>query len=174
MAELIDKMNEFTQEISRIKSKIGDSERELGRLRAFVETWHELAGTPPSALDTHAAFLSEFLDTEPKKIRPRNPDRELVVNSALEIIIERGKPQTRRELFDALTERGIEILGKDPEMVLSTMLWRSKDQIVRLPPHGYWPKDRIYRPALYEPELEDVFGSVADEPEGGMLIDEID
>jgi hypothetical protein len=50
-----------------------------------------------------------------------------------------------------LTERGLIIEGADPEMVLSTMLWRSKDRIVRLPKFGYWVAERPYVSAGYVP-----------------------
>ncbi len=36
-------------------------------------------------------------------------------------------------------------------MVLSTMLWRMKDRIVRLPQFGYWIADKEYVPAGYDP-----------------------
>lgn len=39
----------------------------------------------------------------------------------------------RKELFNALAKEGLVIHGKDPEMVLITMLWRESDTIVRLP-----------------------------------------
>jgi hypothetical protein len=96
----------------------------------------------------------------------------VVVDVALQIIQERGEPMARRELFDELAGRGIVIQGKDPEMVLSTMLWRSKEKIVRLPGHGYWPADRSYPDAHYIPEADDIIGAAANEPEDGIEADD--
>lgn len=72
----------------------------------------------------------------------------------------------RKELFNALAKEGLVIHGKDPEMVLSTMLWRASDTIVRLPPHGYWPKDTPFSPAQYDPDFDALFGPASTEPEG--------
>ena len=57
----------------------------------------------------------------------------------------------RKALLKAVTERGIILSGKDPEMVLSTMMWRMQDEFVRLPRWGYWLKNRPYEPAEYDP-----------------------
>lgn len=83
--------------------------------------------------------------------RPKNPDRETVVQLAYELIDLQGRPMGRAELFEQLANQGVVILGKDPEMVLSTMLWRSKDKIVRLDKFGYWMADKEYEPAKYNP-----------------------
>ncbi len=106
--------------------------------------WHRLTGTP---FTPTAAERSEIGLPVVKRKRPKNPDRELVVEKVLEIIREHGEPVTRKDLFAALKDRGIEIHGKDAEMVLSTMLWRSQDRIERLAPFGYWPTGVEYPPA---------------------------
>jgi hypothetical protein len=57
----------------------------------------------------------------------------------------------RKALLKAVTERGIILSGKDPGMVLSTMMWRMRNEFVGLPRWGYWLKDRPYEPAEYHP-----------------------
>jgi hypothetical protein len=79
-----------------------------------------------------------------------------VAEAAREIISEAGEPVMRDVLYFLLAERGIHIHGKDPRMVLSTMLWRTNDQVVRLKGGGYWLADMPYEPAGYDPEEEAV------------------
>lgn len=137
--------------IASLKNKIADDQARLSRLSNeaaavddWIRTWHQLAGTPyiPAGMER-----SEITLPVGKPKRPKNPDREIVVEKALQIIRERGEPMSRRDLFEALKEQGIELRGKDPEMVLSTMLWRSQDRIERLIPFGYWPTGVEYAPA---------------------------
>jgi hypothetical protein len=69
-------------------------------------------------------------------VRPfwrRNSKKEEVAEAAHAVILANGSPLSRLELYTMLIERGLTIEGADPETVVSTMLWRSKDKIVRLP-----------------------------------------
>lgn len=70
--------------------------------------------------------------------RPENPDRLVVVAAIKEILTDAGKPLGTQTLFDELLKRGIEIRGRKPEVVLTTMLWRSRDIIARVGKAGYW------------------------------------
>ncbi len=81
---------------------------------------------------------------------------------------------TRTALYEELGRRGIRLFGKDPVMVLSTMLWRSQERIVRLPNHGYWPAERTYEPAGYFPQMDDVLRAASREPEDGVIEDDDD
>ncbi|WBH15147.1 hypothetical protein [Sphingomonas radiodurans] len=142
---------------------------ELERLNQFVNLWYEMAGEKrpvepkPEPGDT------------PPSTRRKNPDREIVVGAALDFIREAGKPLNRREIADRLPERGLTLQGKDPDMILSTMLWRSKDRVVRLSGHGYWPADEDYLPADYIQFGGVVLGGdVAAGPEGGVEADDAD
>ena len=58
---------------------------------------------------------------------------------------------SRDDLFAALTEKGVIIHGKEPPVVLQTMLWRMSDRIIHLKGFGYWSKDQAYEPAAYDP-----------------------
>lgn len=159
----------------------------------FISEWHLYAGT---GMDSNEGMeLNSDVDTSYPQVRPginpeivggdsppsplpppppKNPDKAQVGAVAKVLIVEQGRPLTRSELFQRLKGAGINIYGKDPEMVLSTMMWRLKDDFVRLPRHGYWLKVLPYPPAEYLPgdkvqtELEDlvdaanVFGSETD------------
>ncbi len=63
--------------------------------------------------------------------RPRNSRKEEVAAAARQVIAETSAPVPRANLLEALRARGLTIEGKDPEAVLSTMLWRMRDQITR-------------------------------------------
>lgn len=174
MAEITYKIGVAEAQISALRAEIASHAKEWEKLRQFVATWYELAGTQAPADIIKPVDNSLADGPDGKRTRPKNPDRERVVEMCLQIIQEEGHPMGRRGLFDALVERGVVIQGKDPEMVLSTMLWRSKDRIVRLPNYGYWPAGAPHEDARYWPELEELFGSAANEPEDGILSDEVD
>jgi hypothetical protein len=81
----------------------------------------------------------------------KNSKKEEVARVAREILAGQDKPMPRKALLKAVTERGIILSGKDPGMVLSTMMWRMRNEFVGLPRWGYWLKDRPYEPAEYHP-----------------------
>ena len=147
MAEISFRIGAAEAQISALQAQISGDAEAWERLRQFVATWHELAGTHPPAEVAKPVDNSLLSGAGTKRTRPNNPDREVVVDMCLEIIREEGNPMSRRELFAALAARGVVIQGKDPDMVLSTMLWRSKNRIIRLVPFGYWPTGVEYKPA---------------------------
>jgi len=154
--------NEIGVEIAALGARMADLKAEQERIAKFIEEWHEFAGVggdtglrkwpeiaPAGPLPE--AFVAAALSEERKKRTTGNPKKEDVVEASREIIRERGEPVSRADLFRALKERGIELRGADPEMVLSTMLWRMRDQIVRLNGGGYWLADRPWELAGYDP-----------------------
>ncbi|MDX3900355.1 MAG: hypothetical protein QHC40_07590 [Sphingobium sp.] len=169
--ELLASVSQKKALILDAQSLISRFEGEIAELDHWINMWHRITGT---SMQPTAAEHIEIIPEKNKPARPRNPDRQFVVEQVLEIIQDAGKPLSRRDLFDALATRGIEIRGKDPEMVLSTMLWRTQERIVRIPPHGYWPKEVPFIEGGYDPDLEELFGSTAKEPEGGAEADDAD
>ena len=156
------RMAELERNISAQRNTINDANTKLSRLEkehadvaAWIEMWHNLAGTQGRPVAAERTEINLPVQKAVKRTRPKNPGREYVVDKAVEIIREWGHPMGRQTLFEALAERGIAIFGKDPEMVLSTMLWRSKHKIVRLTPYGYWPADESYPDADYISNLDD-------------------
>lgn len=133
--ELRDKMVKHREALDRIRQEQLEDAEALDEINSFIRMWHHMAGSQPDAEQEQ----TEPSVSESKTTRPKNPDRMLVVEKCVEYIRTAGKPLARRELFDRLQKDGIIIRGKDAEMVLSTMLWRTKDLIKRLPQGGYWP-----------------------------------
>jgi len=154
IVEIDNRINQLNSDISDIYKKIETLTAEREKLNTFVVVWHELAGlpTPPMANDS---VDKQAKSLKIRLVRPKNPDRSVVVDAVLEIIRENGRPMSRSALFNALTKRNIIIQGKDPDMVLSTMLWRSQDRVVRLPPYGYWDAEQSYPEADYVSNLVD-------------------
>ena len=146
-------------EINSLAQRVEELKRELAKIDAWIAQWHEFA-------DAHQAIAAAKQDTQdtPNKVKyqvgetvkfaqlPKirrasratgNPKKEDVAEAARQIIQERGEPVSRAELFRALADRGVAISSEhDPEMVLSTMLWRMRDKVVRLKTGGYWLAER--------------------------------
>jgi len=148
IADIDSRTSDLNAQISATYEVIKSLALERERLEGFVRVWHELVGTQMSA-EAAQAVDNVVKSEKPRRVRPKNPDRLVVVDAALGLIREIGRPIGRRALYDALKARGIEIHGKDPEMVLSTMLWRSPDRVVRLPAYGYWDAEQSYPDADY-------------------------
>jgi hypothetical protein len=124
----------------------------LAEVERFIRQWHEMAGLkPPSDLAPRQAPAQGG-----KRVRPRNPDKEEVAKRCVSYIRGAKRPLMRKELMERLKQDRVEIRGTDPLMVLSTMLWRSKKIVMRLPGGGYWP--------TYDPLPDEV-------PEPGKLPD---
>ncbi|MER9063943.1 hypothetical protein [Mesorhizobium sp. M0698] len=101
---------------------------------------------PPLYLDMgFAEALERFAQTDKK-------EADELAERGRAIIRERNEPVSRTDLFKALTERGLTIAGTDPEMVLSTMLWRTRDRVARVKGGGYWLADVPNEAAGYFPE----------------------
>lgn len=139
--------DQLAAEINQIQQRLDELRREIGRVDSFLRDWAEFAGAPAATVvdspDTRATSSDE---TKP---RAKNPPKEAVVEVAREILRSRGEPMGRSALYNALLKRGVVLEGADPEMVLSTMLWRMKDEIVRIPKHGYWLADVSHESSGY-------------------------
>lgn len=140
----------------QLEAKLAECEAKIKRIRAqlsetnkFISQWEKFSGQ--SALDL-GDQLSLAVLTNPSQNdtdstatgKVRNPKKETVAKIVAEILDSAGAPMSRADIFKALTDRGIRILGENPEMVLSTMLWRAGEEfhIERLKGGGYWFSDR--------------------------------
>jgi len=126
----------------------------------FIDQWNAFAsGEVMNPLDSAVTGTSEQNKTEPARIVKRratkNSTKEDVAAAALEIIREHGKPVSRANLYEALVARGLVIDGSEPEQVLSTMLWRMMNLIVRLKTGGYWERGVIAPEFGYTQEVAD-------------------
>jgi hypothetical protein len=141
---------------------IAEWKAEQERIAKFIEAWHEFDELAPS---DEALALRPFTDDAPppedesaygttitrRKKTVGNPKKEAVTEATRAIIAMNGEPMGRSDLFKALHDRGIILQGADPEMVLSTMLWRMRHRVVRLPGGGYWLAEENWPQANYYP-----------------------
>lgn len=143
--------DQLAAEINEVQQRLEELRRKLAVVDNFLRQWVEFAGKAPSMPPVESGDRS-LVGMHTPKPRPKNPPKEVVIESVLSILRERGEPMSRAELFAALGERGIVLEGSDPQMVLSTMLWRMREKVTRLPKNmGYWPADVPYEPAGYVP-----------------------
>lgn len=168
--------DEIVSQIDKLNQRLEEARKRLATVDNFIAEWHRFdefsaavssdtkADTPadssyPQAVDTRVTersnggvVLRTLTDaSEIEAASRKNPSRTAVGAVAKDIITDVKRPVPREELFALLGARGVTIHGKDPQMVLSTMMWRMQDQFVRLPGHGYWLRDLPWGPAGYEP-----------------------
>jgi hypothetical protein len=186
--------NALSLEIAGLGKRVAELKAEQGRINRFIEDWHEFAGGGDTGLRkgpeiAPAGSLAEAgravdlavasVQDERKKRATGNPRKEDVVETAMVILALEGAPMSRTALFNALKHHGVILQGADPEMVLSTMLWRMRDKIVRLKGGGYWLAECPWEPAGYLPHQNTDGTTVAELPPhelehaiGGALDDE--
>lgn len=160
--------NQLLERKRRLQSDLAVVDAQLNRIERFIVDWHEFAGTNPPAADQPNDSLPAIrkrtrVQLGPSERTAGNSKKEEVADAARAVIADRGEPVSRSDLLTAIRERGLTIEGTDPEMVLSTMLWRMKDRVIRLKQGGYWLKEQSYEPAGYFPN--DIFddGSTVDQ-----------
>lgn len=142
--------------------RIDEIKEELKKLEEFVGTYRKLAlelridtlnttGTrnpPPAAIMPVDGVWTETdkevkaTDAAPaKRVRVSdNPPSSVVIPAAIKVIREAGRPLSRKQIRDALVERGVVVNGKDPVKTMGTILWRAPDQVIQIEGMGYWPK----------------------------------
>jgi hypothetical protein len=148
----IRRRNAVAAEISQAQQRLEELRSEISRIDRFIEEWHNFAGAPEQTENSCIPVDSGDKGSVLEQVeRPRNPRKEDVAEAARAIIQERGSPIMRGELFQLLKERGVQIYGKDPEMVLSTMLWRMRGRVVRVPTGGYWLAEQAHPGSGYDP-----------------------
>jgi hypothetical protein len=144
------KRDSLAAEINSLARRLEELKRDIVILDDWISRWHEFAGRDGAA--AVASVSAEPAQTAARLARTTgNPSKENVAAKVKELILERGAPIARNDLFEALESRGIIIRGADPKVVLGTMLWRTED-IIRLRGHGYWLKNRSFEPAGYNPK----------------------
>ena len=132
-------------QVNLLQQSLDECKREIARIDAFLKDWAMYAAIGDDTLP----LIGGGPQAETK---PENPPKEEVGKVVRMLIERRGRPIARDLLLDALEAEGIELKGKVPKMVLSTMLWRMGDQFVRLKDFGYWLKEKPFPPANYAGE----------------------
>ncbi len=160
--QLVDRRKELQAELIGLDEQIGRADR-------FIKEWHQFQILAVdegdhirviSAVPVRNKSRTENTETDRKV---KNSSKEAVAAAVLELIAAKGSPMSREELYPLLVERGLAIHGKDPQMVLSTMLWRMKDKVVRLKGGGYWDAKSDWGPAGYKsPWLDEISGRERD------------
>lgn len=165
--QLLDRKRQVVAELHEIDHSINEIDQ-------FMKAWHKFAEEAANWLvdkSEHEANKSEHSDTVKSKATG-NSRKEEVADAARKFIEDRGEPIMRDELYDLLTAEGLTIKGKDPKMVLSTMLWRMRHRVIRLKSGGYWlaevPNDKYgYTPvpAAVQEEVTDLLFKLKDAEE---------
>lgn len=157
----------ISAEINRIQQRSEELRARASVVDSWVRAWYEFAGTTEHAVESADAlseqdeYIQDSVDAKPESVdsgseRARatgNPKKETVAAEALKIIMEAGEPVARGDLYERLKTRNIIVEGKDPEQVLSTMLWRTRETvpIVRLRTGGYWLAQKPHEASGYDP-----------------------
>ncbi|MCJ2077651.1 hypothetical protein MKK68_18685 [Methylobacterium sp. E-016] len=174
-------------EINQIQQRVHDLKSRHREVDDWISAWHSFAGTqsgdgePIASVQEQEQNIQDLdrsnspEETKESARATGNPKKEFVAAESLRIISEAGKPLTRSELFAALKERSIIINGRDPEQVLSTMLWRAQRdgaKIVRLKSGGYWLADHPHFESAYNP-ARDILASHEEEVKQMSIIEAV-
>lgn len=154
------KRDELATKVNAALQQVEEWKRELSHTDAFIAAWHQFAGTEAD-LPTGTVFPIRDDIPLPQKNTKRparnNSKKEEVAAEVRRIIAAEGRPVPRAELYNVLVERGFTIEGTDPDMVLSTMLWRAGEAagVTRLQKGGYWLTEKEWPDAGYFPEEQE-------------------
>jgi hypothetical protein len=174
-ARILRRRSEIRSEIQRLTSRIQEAASQLSRLESesayldgMLEFGYRAESSPSLEPKVPPVALARSPDDSPK-----NPDRAVVASRSLELIAAARKPLSRKALFKRLKDEGLEVFGKNPLMVLSTMLWRERDRIIRIPGFGYWPVGKPYPPGHYFPDQTTQLGLTLGEPKDDSTVSDV-
>lgn len=152
-----------------LHKQIAEIDAEIGEIDAFIRAWHAFAAGPGRVGVVENGDIQNKTGSadggdSPAPKTTGNSSKEDVAAAAREIIVARGQPVMRDELYDLLTDKGLIIQGKDPKMVLSTMLWRMKGEIARVSGGGYWPADMPNPEIGFDPDQNTFMSNAMNTP----------
>lgn len=139
----LSRIAEIQKRIVRYEDAIRKAKEQVIEIQSFLKQWEKFSGISLSEVSgaNTLEYSPDFVKSPDRLMveRPRNPKKEIVATEVIHILRDHTRPLNRAELLKFLRERGVVIHGSNPEMVLSTMLWRTKDSsgIARLPSGGY-------------------------------------
>jgi len=136
-------MDEMIAEQKKLLQQRAIIDERLSIIEGLIALKRRLDNTPPVYIDENTL---KFFGAQKTQKRPRNilPPSTIVAN-VRELLIEIGRPMTRRELLKELEKRSVPIIGKDRAKVVGTMIWRAKEpdgtpSFINTE-QGYWPSD---------------------------------
>jgi hypothetical protein len=121
--------------IAKLEQQLNAARQDYDRAVKFLEAWGHFSGAVKDASPQSTLASPRSLESTVHQ----NPSKEDVAKSAVEILREAGRPLIRSELHKRLTQKGIDIRGKNPLNTLSTMLYRMETTVRNIPRYGYWP-----------------------------------
>lgn len=134
--------------IKKYERRIRQAKDDIVEINTFIRGWEKFSG---KIVDDVRAFQPSrdkngcvaTVKGQHARGGAVNSTKEEVTETAKSILSQAGKPLSRSDLLARLIEREMTIKGKDPAMVLTTMLWRTKatSGIERLKSGGYRLKD---------------------------------
>jgi len=134
------KRADLEAKIAKSEELIRRSRAQIAEINRFIKQWEKFSGRSADDV-SHSNKENQKLNSVDSDISesPNNPKKEIVAAAVVEILAKAGRPVSRADLFKALQDEGLIIYGAHPEMVLSTMLWRTRDDfgIIRLKSGGY-------------------------------------
>lgn len=122
----------MTQVIEKARERLAELEAEAEKLRTFLRVYADLSG------DKSVENVSSVAHSDDSDVEWASPAQ--IVDSAKELMRERGRPLSRSRLVKLLTERGLNLPGIDKSKNVGTVIWRSK-QFDNIAGYGYWPKE---------------------------------
>lgn len=155
-ADLEQQIMTLSGHIADLNGQLVELHRNLALVDDFIDLhdqYAKLGMSAPQAADEGVPLPPVPPPSTSKKLK--NPPHQRVAEEAVEIIEKAGQPVSSEAMHSMLAQRGLLVVGKDPLATMSTMLWRHKEDIVRLKGHGYWLAKAAYAPARYFPQ--DVF-----------------
>jgi hypothetical protein len=143
-----------------LENEIADRQAELREIDTFVTLYQRFAGaeetlvtsTMPIQIETSMGE-SRAAESQPDigSAKPRGISQDEFNQVAPQILLEHGKPARRGEFLQLFHDRNIPIGGTNEMLNFGTKIWKAREFLINLPKVGYWPKDRPYPPADYEP-----------------------
>lgn len=144
----VERRDALAKEINELNQALEDARRDLVEVDQFIALWGRFSGENPPAYAKIANAPASVIRKRPPAAKPMNPPKEQIGDIVEKFLRWRGLPATRKMIAQHLRDENIVLQGADPDMVLSTMLWRMKDRFRRLPPHGYWLTEEPDPPGL--------------------------
>jgi hypothetical protein len=142
--------DEYLERIKKLEQSIARTKGQLVEINKFINLWEKF--------NSKSVHQSDPVDDTPEtpKVRHRvrtlsppanlkNPKKE-EINQHVESLLDSDLVAvSRAELYKRLVDSGVEIQGTNPEMILSTMLWRmqGKSDVVRSKGGGYILKKNL-------------------------------